>query len=69
MAASMAKHRIPSIPLVDLTSEYTDNPLLTHYKRIPKYLDGAQLHRFTAVQDYSAQYYKVLDFLIGEISR
>ena len=56
--------------VVDQAKEYTDDPVLPRYKKIPKRLDdGAQPHRFTTVQDYyRAQYYEVLD-LIGEISR
>ena len=56
---------------VDQAKEYTDDLVLPCYKRIPIRLDdGGQPHRFTAVQDYyRAQYYEVLDLLIGEISR
>ena len=57
--------------MVDQAKEYTDDPVLPRYRRIPKRLDdGAQPHRFTAAQDYyRAQYYEVLDLLGGEISR
>ena len=55
---------------VDDAKEYTDDPVLPRYKRIPKCVDdGAQPHRFTDVHDYyRAQYFEVLDILIGEIS-
>ena len=56
---------------VDQAKQYTDDPVLPRYKRIPKRLDdGTEPHRFTAVKDYyRALYFEVLDLLVCEISR
>ena len=56
---------------VDEAKQYTDDPVLPQYKQPPKRLDGGTPpHQFTVVHDYyRAQYYEVLDLLIGEISR
>ena len=56
---------------VNQAKEYTGDPVLPCYKKVPKRLDdGARPHRFAAVRDYyRAQYYEVLDLLISEISR
>ena len=56
---------------VDQAKQYTDDPVLPRYKRIPKHLDdGTEPHRFTAVKDYyRALYFEVLDLLVCEISR
>ena len=64
----MITHAIYSI--VDQAKEYTGDPVLRRYKKIPKRLDdGALPHRFAAVQDFQrAQYYEVIDLLINEIS-
>lgn len=47
----MITHAIYSI--VDQAKEYTGDPVLRRYKKIPKRLDdGALHHRFAAVQDF-----------------
>ena len=56
---------------VEEAQEYTDDPVLPRYRRAPRQMDsGSAPHRFESPVDYfRAQYFELMDLLLGEITR
>lgn len=59
-----------SVVHVSQTNEYTSDPVLPRYRRLPKRIDdGVPQHRYTSAKQYfRVQYFEVIDLLKGEIS-